>query len=255
MMTGDRRLRNIVFLSMVHDRVTASKQSSRLYEQRYNVALSRARDRMVLVRSVTVSDLKEGDIKLAVLRHFQNPMESGRISQDEDVLDRCQSGFERQVGARLLKAGYRLRAQVPAGGYSIDFVVEGAEDRRLAIELDGDSFHGPDRWAEDVKRQKRLERTGWTFWRCWASEWEADRDGVFADLVRTFERHGIAPIGATVTSETTPSEFRKVPATPEKSAIGRAEDMVGDTSFEDPQPALGTAQQLSLHPDGLGLMV
>ena len=230
--------RDIVFLSMVHDCVTASKQSSRLYEQRYNVALSRARDRMVLVRSVTVSDLKEGDIKLAVLRHFQNPVESGQISQDEGMLDRCQSGFERQVGARLLRAGYRIRAQVPAGGYSIDFVVEGADDRRLAIELDGDSFHGPDRWAEDVKRQKRLERTGWTFWRCWASEWEADRDGVFADLVRTFERYGIAPIGATASSETTPTEFRSVLATPAESAVGRKEDVVGDPSFKDPDPPI-----------------
>ncbi|MGH7121410.1 MAG: AAA domain-containing protein, partial [Acetobacteraceae bacterium] len=65
--------RDIVFLSMVHDAESAKKQTTRPYEQRYNVALSRARDRMVLVRSVTSSMLKEGDIKLEVLRHFQDP--------------------------------------------------------------------------------------------------------------------------------------------------------------------------------------
>jgi very-short-patch-repair endonuclease len=202
--------RDIVFLSMVHDQKTASKQSSRLYEQRYNVALPRARDRMVLVRSVTASDLKEGDIKLEVLRHFQNPAEGGRIGANEDVLAICQSEFERQVGKRLIGAGYRLRAQVPAGGYFIDFVVEGADDRRLAIELDGDSFHGPDRWAADVKRQKALERVGWTFWRCWASEWEADRDGVFANLMRVLGQHGIDPIGPVSLSTTALVEFRTV---------------------------------------------
>ncbi len=202
--------RDIVFLSMVHDQKTASKQSSRLYEQRYNVALSRARDRMVLVRSVTASDLKEGDIKLEVLRHFQNPADDGRFGQNDDELVKCQSEFERQVGKRLITDGYRLRTQVPAGGYFIDFVVEGLEDRRLAIELDGDSYHGPDRWAADVRRQKALERVGWTFWRCWASEWEADREGVFADLVRVLELHRIAPIGATSYSNTKLVEFRTV---------------------------------------------
>lgn len=202
--------RDIVFLSMVHDQKTASKQSSALYEQRYNVALSRARDRMVLVRSVTASDLTEGDIKLEVLRHFQNPAEGGRIGPNDDVLATCDSEFERQVGRRLISSGYRLRAQVPAGGFFIDFVVEGADDRRLAIELDGDGFHGPDRWADDVKRQKTLERVGWTFWRCWASEWEADRDGVFADLVRVLGQHGIQPIGAASLSNATLVEFRTV---------------------------------------------
>ena len=181
--------RDIVFLSMVHDRVTATKQSSRRYEQRYNVALSRARDRMVLVRSVTAADLSEGDIKLEVLRHFQTPLDSGRT---DDVLAACESAFERQVGARLIAAGYRVRAQVPAGGSRIDFVVEGEGDRRLAIALDGDTLHGPERWAAEVTRQQALERVGWSFWRCWASEWVADSDTVFADLLRTLDQHGIA---------------------------------------------------------------
>ena len=202
--------RDIIFLSMVHDGDTASKQSSRLYEQRYNVALSRARDRMVLVRSVTPSMLKEGDIKLEVLRHFQDPMAGGRIGQSHDVLAACESKFERDVGQRLLQAGYRIRAQVPAGGYRIDFVVEGENDRRLAIELDGDSFHGPERWAQDVKRQKALERVGWTFWRCWASEWESAKDAVFSDLVTTLQERSISPIGAANAGDALLVEFRTV---------------------------------------------
>lgn len=202
--------RDIVFLSMVHDQTTATRQSSRLYEQRYNVALSRARDRMVLVRSVTTSMLREGDIKLEVLRHFQDPTGPGGIGQPDDVLKACESNFEREVGRRLLDCGYRLRAQVPAGGYFIDFVVEGADDRRLAIELDGDSFHGPDRWERDVLRQKSLERVGWVFWRCWASEWEANKEAAFADLTKTLSRAGVTPIGVTATGGVALVAFREV---------------------------------------------
>lgn len=224
--------RDIVFLSMVHDQKTASMQSSPLYEQRYNVALSRARDRMVLVRSVTASDLKEGDIKLEVLRHFQNPAEGGRIGPNDDVLATCQSEFERQVGRRLISSGYRLRAQVPAGGYFIDFVVEGADDRRLAIELDGDGSHGPDRWAADLQRQRNLERVGWTFWRCWASEWAADREGVFADLVRVLGQHGIQPIGAASRSNEILVEFRTVGGSVGGASTNTASEGAGEQPAE-----------------------
>jgi very-short-patch-repair endonuclease len=202
--------RDIVFLSMVHDANTATRQSSRLYEQRYNVALSRARDRMVLVRSVSPAMLTEGDIKLEVLRHFQDPTSGGHIGQSDDVLVLCESQFEREVGRRLLSAGYRLRAQVPAGGYRIDFVVEGGGDRRLAVELDGDAFHGPERWAYDVRRQKSLERVGWTFWRCWASQWEADKEATFRDLLAVLERLEIEPTGAAAGGESPLVEFRRV---------------------------------------------
>ena len=206
--------RDIMFLSMVHDRDTAAKQSSRLYEQRYNVALSRARDRMVLVRSVTEFDLKEGDIKLAVLRHFRNPLDGERIGGTDDVLAGCEFSFERAVGARLVEAGYRVRAKVPVGGDRIDFVVEGEGDRRLAIELDGDGCQDAERWAEGVRRQKALERVGWSFWRCWAAEWAADCEGVFADLVGALEGHGIAAIGGAAGAGGVPqSKARALPWT------------------------------------------
>lgn len=186
--------RDIVFLSMVACPETAIAQTSRIYEQRFNVAASRARDRLVLVRSVAASDLRPGDLKLALLEHFRTPMK-GNLIRPKEVLELCQSDFERDFGRCLLDLGYRLRAQVPVGGYAIDFVVEGGDDRRLAVELDGDKYHGPDRWADDTRRQRALERLGWTFWRCWGSTWIADREGCLADLVQALRKLGIEPIG------------------------------------------------------------
>ncbi len=187
--------RDIVFLSMVACPKTAIAQTTRNIEQRYNVAASRARDRLVLVRSVAASHLKPGDLKLGLIEHFRNPMEGGNIVPPSNVLDLCQSGFERDFGRRVLDMGFRLRPQVPVAGYSIDFVIEGVGDRRLAIELDGDNYHGPDRWADDIRRQKMLERLGWTFWRCWGSSWYVDSEGCLADLLDTLTRLGIEPLG------------------------------------------------------------
>jgi very-short-patch-repair endonuclease len=186
--------RDIVFLSMVACPETAIAQTSRLFEQRFNVAASRARDRLILVRSVASSDLRPGDLKLALIEHFCLPMK-GNLIRPKELLELCDSDFERDFGKCLLDLGYRIRPQVPVGGYAIDFVVEGTDDRRLAIELDGDKYHGPDRWADDVRRQRALERLGWTFWRCWGSAWISDREGCLADLIATFRRLGIEPIG------------------------------------------------------------
>lgn len=188
--------RDIVFLSMVACPDSAIAQTSRIFEQRFNVAASRARDRLVLVRSVAASDLKPNDLKLALIEHFRTPMKANTI-RPKEVLDLCQSDFERDFGRCLLDLGYRIRPQVPVGGYAIDFVVEGADDRRLAIELDGDKYHGPDRWAADIRRQRALERLGWTFWRCWGSTWIADRQGCLDDLMAALRQLGIEPIGMT----------------------------------------------------------
>lgn len=50
--------RDTVFLSMVACPETANAQRMRMFEQRFNVAMSRARDRMVLVRSVPLANTR-----------------------------------------------------------------------------------------------------------------------------------------------------------------------------------------------------
>jgi very-short-patch-repair endonuclease len=174
--------------------VTARSQTTRTIEQRFNVAMSRARDRLYLVRSVKASDLGGRDLKLAIIEHFARPMGDATVAQPVDVLEVCDSDFEKDVGGRLLRMGYRVKPQVPVAGFKIDFVIEGARDKRLAVELDGDKYHGPDRWTDDLRRQRALERMGWVFWRCWGSHWLADPESCMQDLLSTLQRIGVEPI-------------------------------------------------------------
>ncbi len=168
-----------------------------MFQQRFNVALSRARDRMYLVRSLDEAMLKPDDLKAKVIRHFKNPME-GAVEQVGEPIFLCESEFEREVFRKLTERGWRLRPQVKAGDYRIDFVIEGADDRRLAVELDGDQYHGPERWAEDYNRQLALERMGWRFWRCWGSSWTLDSESCLGDLEATLRSLGISPLGSEV---------------------------------------------------------
>jgi very-short-patch-repair endonuclease len=61
-------------------------------------------------------------------------------------------------------------------------VVEGNDDLRLAIECDGDRYHGPEQWPADMARQRTLERAGWRIWRCFASRFVRERAQVLAEL-------------------------------------------------------------------------
>lgn len=211
---GDER--DIVFLSMIADRNRKQSQTAMQYEQRVNVALSRARDRMVLVRSVTENDLNPKDLKARIIRHFAEPMPSA-MDAGAELIELCQSGFERDLFSVLVERGYRVIPQVGSEGFSIDMVVEGESGRRLAIECDGDLYHGPERWADDMRRQRILERVGWTFWRCFGSNYSLDREGVLDDLFQTLDRMEIHPVGATDTGASY-TEHRVIRVTPDPTA-------------------------------------
>jgi very-short-patch-repair endonuclease len=184
--------RHIMFVSMVASPGKATAQTARLFEQRFNVALSRARDRMYLFRSVGLEHLPNvRDLKRKVISHFDKPMPDAPPEANEED---CESRFERDFLRRLVKLGYQVRPQVHVGPFRIDLVVVGEKNRRLAIELDGDRWHNTaEKWLEDWGRQKILERMGWTFWRCWASSFYLNPDECIADLVRTLEEMRIQP--------------------------------------------------------------
>ncbi|XMM86613.1 DUF559 domain-containing protein [Stenotrophomonas maltophilia] len=112
----------------------------------------------------------------------------------------------------LVERGYRVCPQVRVGSYRIDLVVEGAGDARLAVECDGDQYHGPDQWLHDMRRQRILERAGWKFWRCFASTFVTARQLVLDDLVATLQQNGIEPVGSQDSTRSLHSQFRSYEA-------------------------------------------
>ena len=189
------RERDIMMVSMVLGPGNQAAATRADIEQRFNVALSRARDRMYLFRSVSDTEFREDTLNGKVISHFKQPFRQDAM-RVQALRERCESGFELEMFDELVRRGFRVEPQVPCGGYRIDFVVEGNEGRRLAIECDGDRFHGPGQWQDDMARQRVLERAGWTFWRCFASSFVRRRQEVLDNLMRTLERLSIEPLGA-----------------------------------------------------------
>ena len=188
---GDER--HVMFLSLVvaageGRRIGAmTKDADR---QRINVAASRAKDQMWCIRSISPDELHPDDVRGRFIRYCQNPARiDDATGHAEDLFD---SDFERDVYRHLIARGYRVKVQHRVGRFRIDLVVESRRGR-LAVELDGDAYHGPDRWEVDRNRQSILERLGWTFHRIRGSAYYRDPDAALASLWDRLEALGIRP--------------------------------------------------------------
>ncbi|MCD5317005.1 AAA domain-containing protein [Kineosporia babensis] len=188
---GDER--DVIFASVVTDNSSYAAVQKR-DKQAINVAASRARDQLWIFHTVDPGTLNAEDQRRSLIDYARTYRDVRREAQD--LRERCDSGFERDVLDQLLAHGYKVTVQHPVGNYRIDMVVHGEKDR-LAVECDGDRFHGIEQWDDDLRRQRVLERLGWKFWRVLASTYYRSPDEAFAALVTRLDRLGISPIAPT----------------------------------------------------------
>lgn len=185
---GDER--DVIFISMV-THVSASTEgecaypaTSPMYQQWANVAVSRARDQLWVFYSMDYLGLNPDDVRRGIIEYVTGYHEEEHA---EDKFALTESGFERDVLRDIVQHGYDAEPQYRVGRYRIDFVVTIAPGYRLAIECDGDSYHGLDRQDADLRRQRVLERQGWNFWRIRASEYYLDPGKSMMPLWRALE--------------------------------------------------------------------
>jgi very-short-patch-repair endonuclease len=126
--------------------------------------------------------------------------------QNESPPEPFDSWFEVDVALQIAARGYRVIPQYPViENKRIDLVVEGLQSR-LAVECDGDYWHGPDKYDEDAERQRKLERCGWTFYRIRESAFHYCPEETMDGLWHVLEHHGIHPVGFTAPDSQTNKE-------------------------------------------------
>lgn len=136
----------------------------------FNVSITRAKKRLIVVSSVRPDDLPNGLLKEFLLHATAAPVNE----IPRNIFD---SKFEEQVAQALERSGMRVWPQYQAAGFSIDLVV-GDGKNWMAVECDGPThFDMKERQNfYDVWRQGILERAGWRFIRISHREWERDSD-------------------------------------------------------------------------------
>jgi very-short-patch-repair endonuclease len=188
---GDER--DVIWLSLVDAPSDGPlrMRSDQAFQQRYNVAASRARDQMWVVYSLDpFADLKPGDLRRRLIEHAVDP--GARLRALEPEREHVESELEKQVLRRLRARGYSVRPQWRVGHYQIDLVVEGS-GKRLAVECDGDRHHSLENLQQELARQATLERLGWKFVRVRGTLFFLDPDAALAAVFATLSELGIAP--------------------------------------------------------------
>ena len=161
---GDKR--DIIFLSMV---AAPNERNGSLTrepdKQRFNVAASRARNQMILFHSLKPEECSTTDLRRRLLEFFLTPHQQREIAgislkdleqhalrdirSDVKPPRPFDSWFEVDVARELLRQNLHVSPQYPIAGKRIDFVIE-PEHKRLAVECDGDYWHGSEQYERST---------------------------------------------------------------------------------------------------------
>ena len=169
-----------------------------------NVAVSRARDRLVVIGHPHVADL--GNPTLASLRrgHLDHATLSVRAEPSEADYGRFDSSAERLLYEAGHQAGLVLIPKRNIGGYELDFAVE-TDTLKLNIEVDGEQ-HLDSRQRlrrQDVARDRMLHKRGWTIRRIPAWRCHADPDAEVGEIINLVA-------GDASTEQASPAPFRSL---------------------------------------------
>ncbi|WFF74287.1 AAA domain-containing protein [Proteiniclasticum sp. QWL-01] len=161
-------------------------------ENRLNVAISRAREKIHIVTSFHPKELQVEDAKndgprlLKKYLEYAYAVSSGDSNGAKMILQSLgdqaaaetqsfDSHFENLVYDALTSQGLEVATQVGIGGYRIDLAIKQGGEYVLGIECDGRLYHSSKTARErDYHRQKYLESRGWRIHRIWSSNWWKD---------------------------------------------------------------------------------
>jgi len=170
-------------------------------ERRLNVAVTRAKQQIIVVGSMPIEQISEALLATAapgmnlkprcylqLYLAYARAVSTGDADQVKRILDRLsharpavqtrdgpESPLEEEVFEELQKMGLHVECQVGESGFRIDLAVRHRNPSHgylMGIECDGASYHS-DRAAHlrDVWRETILRSRGWKIHRVWSTSW------------------------------------------------------------------------------------
>lgn len=195
---GDER--DVMLVSTVAAGRTRTLRNDTFYEQRLNVAVSRARDQLWLITSLS-PDLDPEDIRHRMLSHYGDTEDAELQAQDFGHVSptrRCEpfrSLFVQQVYLAIRGRGYDADPHRDIGGRRLDIVVRG-RDRSAAIMCDEHTGLSAERRRKDDESLRELRRAGWPFCRVAHSHFVLDPVEALEVVWQTLTEYGVEPLEA-----------------------------------------------------------
>lgn len=189
---GDER--DVILFSITFSQDAAGKRSMDFGalnrdggERRLNVAVTRARQELVVFSGFTADQIDPSRTKAVGVGHlktFLDFAERGAIAlpaQEAGSVGGFDSAFEEAVAARLERRGWIVVPQVGISGFRIDLGIrhpDFAGAYLAGVECDGATYHSSATARDrDKVREQVLRGLGWTILRVWSTDWWFDAAG------------------------------------------------------------------------------
>ncbi len=179
-------------------------------ENRLNVAITRAKKKIIVVTSIEPEDLKveasknNGPKLLQKYLQYVRAVSDGKTDEVRVILSELQASEMRADGAflplldveaqmkeRLEKLGYKVDTRLGSKNSRISLAVYDAESDRylVGVELDRDAYASSTSSMErDVYKPRFLESRGWTIMRVWLRDWWISPQKVVKNIAAAAER-------------------------------------------------------------------
>lgn len=184
--------RDIIILSMVCSKGSSPTQNQLMHFQRANVAMSRARDQLVLFRSLDIQDVPSPeDMKIPILEFFLKWSSNQEDSdQNEAYKEFNTNSYQHFLAKNLVDLGYKVRSMGKVWKNGICVEHPKADSRvGLFVECVEDSIQD---WHLAFKQQKAIERVGWKCLRVDIVSLATRLDETMDSIVRFLRSHGIS---------------------------------------------------------------
>ena len=165
-------------------------------ERRLNVAVTRAREKVVLITSIKATDIdaETKAVGVQTLRYYLDYAEHGpeTLESVKAKEGEFESALDEDVAAEIKKMGYEIVPQVGCSGYRIDIgVVDPVNPGSflLGVECDGATYKSSSSARDrDRLREQVLRQLGWRIHRIWSPAWVARRDSEIRRLKEALEQ-------------------------------------------------------------------
>ncbi|MCW4007003.1 MAG: DUF3320 domain-containing protein [Candidatus Bathyarchaeota archaeon] len=168
-------------------------------ERRLNVAVTRAREKTVLVTSIKASDIDTRATRaagVATLHDYLEYAEKGPeiLQATKEQAAKFDAPLEDDVAQEIRRMDFKVERQLGCSEYRIDIaVVDPANPGRylLGIECDGPTYRSSSSARDrDRLREQVLKRLGWNIHRVWSPAWVARRESEVRRLKEALTKAG-----------------------------------------------------------------
>lgn len=176
-------------------------------ENRLNVAITRAKEKIYVVTSIEPEELQVEGTKNAGPKIFKKYLQyvravsAGKKKEISYILDSFKpivekkseiklNQFEGEIKEELEKLGYEIETNLGNTNYKLSLAVYDKKLDRylLGIECDYAAYQSSDSVLErDVYRNKFLQSRGWKIVRVWSRDWWLNKNKVISNLVKQIE--------------------------------------------------------------------